>query len=114
MAVVQAQVQVDDQDPSTPVLLFTASADCVVNVFCVNPDDAPQEAFIEVRLQDAAQSGEQLLVPGTLVGPTGRMGEGPVYRAARGNVDGCGRHAAPVLDRRRGTVFSGWSLLVLR
>src|SRR5690554_3470756 len=81
MAVVQAQVQVDDQDPSTPVLLFTASADCVVNVFCVNPDDVPQEAFIEVRLQDAAQDAAQLLVPGTMVAPTDRIVEGPVYLA---------------------------------
>ena len=79
MAVVQAQVQVDQVDPSTPVLLFTAAADCVVNIFCVNPDEAPQEAFIEVRLQDAAQSDEQLLVPGTLVPGVDRIVEGPIY-----------------------------------
>ena len=79
MAVVQAQVQVDQVDPSTPVLLFTASADCVVNVFCVNPTGSPQEAFVEVRLQDAAQSDEQLLVPGTIVPALDRIVEGPVY-----------------------------------
>lgn len=82
MAVVQAQVQVDDQDPSTPVLLFTATAPCVVNVFCKNPDSVAHRAFVETRLQDAAQSPEQLDVPGTLVPAMDRIVEGPLYLAA--------------------------------
>src|SRR5690606_16761692 len=86
MAVVQAQVQVDDQDPSTPVLLFTAAADCAVNVFCVNPDAAVQEAYVEIRLQDAAQTAEQLLVPGFAVPPQDRIVEGPVYLASGDTV----------------------------
>src|SRR5690554_5867531 len=98
MAVVQAQVQVDDQDPSTPVLLFTASADCVVNVFCVNPDDAPQDAFVEVRLQDAAQSDEQLLVPGALVPALDRIVEGPVYLASGDTVYVYGSYADQVFS----------------
>lgn len=98
MAVVQAQVQVDDQDPSTPVLLFTAAADCVVNVFCVNPGDAPQEAFIEVRLQDASQSDEQLLVPGVAVPAFERVVEGPVYLASGDTVYVYGSHADQVFQ----------------
>lgn len=85
MAVVQAQVQADST-PATPVLLFTASADCVVNVFCVNPDSAVQDAFVEVRLQDAAQDAAQMLVPGVPVPGNNRIVEGPVYLAAGDTV----------------------------
>lgn len=96
MAVVQAQVQVDDQDPSTPVLLFTAAADCVVNVYCVNPDGEAQVGFVEVRLQDASQDAAQLLVPGVLVPAIERIVEGPVYLASGDTVYVYGLHAAQV------------------
>jgi len=96
MAVVQAQVQVDDQDPSTPVLLFTAAADCVVNVYCVNPDDEAQDAFVEVRLQDASQDAAQLLVPGVSVPAIERIVEGPVYLASGDTVYVYGSDAAQV------------------
>src|SRR5690554_7682168 len=98
MAVVQAQVQVDDQDPSTPVLLFTAAADCVVNVYCVNPDDVPQEAFIEVRLQDASQSDEQLVVPGAGINARDRIVEGPIYLASGDTVFVYGSDASQVFQ----------------
>src|SRR5690606_34038616 len=80
------QVQVDDQDPSTPVLLFTAAADCVVNVYCVNPSIVAQGAFVEVRLQDASQEAAQLLVPGASVPAADRIVEGPVYLASGDTV----------------------------
>lgn len=80
MAVVQAQVQVNGT-PATPTLLFTASADCVVNIFCVNPDAAIQQAFVEIRLADAGQSVIQVLVPGSSVPAKDRLVEGPVYLA---------------------------------
>src|SRR5690606_1522632 len=98
MAVVQAQVQVDDQDPSTPVLLFTASADCVVNIYCVNPVVGSQEAFIEGRLQDASQDAAQLLVPGALVPAIERIVEGPVYLASGDTVYVYGSDAAQVFQ----------------
>jgi len=98
MAVVQAQVQVDDQDPSTPVKLFTATADCVVNVFSVNPDASAQRAFVEVRLQDAAQSDEQLLVPGVRVPARERIVEGPVYLASGDTVYVYGEHEDQVFS----------------
>lgn len=85
MAVVQAQVAANGT-PATPVLLFTASADCVVNVFCVNPDSAVQSAFVEIRLADAAQAAPQLLVPGAAVPPLDRIVEGPVYLASSDTV----------------------------
>jgi hypothetical protein len=80
MAVVQAQAPANGT-PATPVLLFTATADCVVNIFCVNPDTDPQQAFVEVRLLGAGQADEQLLVPGTSVPAADRIVEGPVYLA---------------------------------
>lgn len=85
MAVVQAQVQADST-PATPVLLFTAAADCVVNVFCVNPGATTEQAWVEVRLQDAAQADEQVLVPGTVVPANERLVEGPVYLASGDTV----------------------------
>ena|SRR5690554_5716230 len=96
MAVVQAQVQVDDQDPSTPVELFEVSADCVVNVFCVNPSIVTQSAFVEVRLQDASQDAAQLLVPGASVPAVDRIVEGPVYLASGDTVYVYGSDAAQV------------------
>lgn len=85
MAVVQAQVQADGT-PATPVELFEATADCVVNIFCVNPDSAAQSAFVEIRLQDAAQADPQLLVPGNSVPSNDRIVEGPVYLASGDTV----------------------------
>jgi hypothetical protein len=80
MAVVQAQEPANGT-PATPVLLYTATGDCVVNIFCVNPDAAEQQAFVEVRLGGASQADEQLLVPGTSVPAEDRIVEGPVYLA---------------------------------
>lgn len=85
MAVVQAQVAADGT-PATPVELFEATADCVVNVFCVNPESSVQSAFVEIRLQDAIQADPQLLVPGASVPPTDRIVEGPVYLASGDKV----------------------------
>ena len=96
MAVVQAQVQVDDQDPSTPVLLFTAAADCAAQVFCVNPDSDPQDAFVEIRLQDASQEAAQLLVPGASVPAQDRIVEGTVYLASGDTVYVYGAHTDQV------------------
>lgn len=81
MGVVRAQAQADST-PSTPVKLFEATADCVVNVFCVNPDSGPVAMFVEVRLGDAAQTDEQLLVPGGGCPSGDRIVEGPIYLAA--------------------------------
>jgi len=81
MAVVQAQA-IADSTPSTPVKLFTSPADCVVNVFCCNDDSSPQQAFVEVRLQDASQAPEQLLVPGVVIPPNERILEGSIYLTA--------------------------------
>lgn len=78
MAVVQAQIQADGT-PATPVELWEATADCVVNIFCVNPTDTTAQGFVEIRLQDAAQSDPQLLVPGSLIPAQDRVVEGPVY-----------------------------------
>lgn len=85
MAVVQAQVAADST-PATPVVLFTAAASCVVNIFCVNPDAAAQTATVEIRLQDAAQADKQVLVPGTSIPPGERIVEGPVYLASGDKV----------------------------
>lgn len=85
MAVVQAQVAADST-PATPVELFEATAECVVNVFCVNPDTLPQDAYVEIRLQDAAQDSAQLLVPGAVVPAQDRIVEGPVYLASGDTV----------------------------
>lgn len=85
MAVVQAQVAADGT-PATPVELWEATADCVVNIFCVNPDAAYQQAFVEIRLQDAAQADPQLLVPGSEIPPMDRIVEGPVYLASGDTV----------------------------
>lgn len=85
MAVVQAQVAADST-PATPVELFEATADCVVNIFSVNPDSSPHQAFVEIRLQDAAQADAQLLVPGTFVPANDRIVEGPVYLASGDTV----------------------------
>jgi hypothetical protein len=80
MAVVQAQVAAN-ATPATPELLYTATADCVVNAFCVNPTAAAVNAYVEVRLLDAAQSDPQLLVPGAAIPANDRIVEGPVYLA---------------------------------
>ena len=96
MAVVQAQVQVDQSDPETPVELFTASSDCVVNIFCVNPDSIFHQAFVEIRLQDASQADAQLLVPGTAVSAADRIVEGPAYLALGDTVYVYGDDAAQV------------------
>lgn len=85
MAVVQAQVAANGT-PATPVELFEATADCVVNIFCVNPEAAVQSAFVEIRLQDAAQAAPQLLVPGASVPAKDRIVEGPVYLASGDKV----------------------------
>lgn len=85
MAVVQAQVAADST-PATPVLLYTAAADCVVNIFCVNPEATSEQAFVEIRLTDDSQADEQLLVPGTAIPPNDRIVEGPVYLAATDTV----------------------------
>lgn len=85
MAVVQAQVQLGGT-PATPVELFEATADCVVNIFCVNPDAATQTATVEIRLLDAAQTASQVLVPGVSVPPGERIVEGPVYLASTDTV----------------------------
>lgn len=97
MAVVQAQASASGT-PATPVLLFTASADSVVNVFCVNPDSAIQQAYVEVRLLGAAQSDEQLLVPGTTVPAEDRIVEGPVYLANTDEVYVYGTDATQVFS----------------
>lgn len=85
MAVVQAQVTADST-PATPVELWEATADCVVNIFCVNPEATAEQAFVEIRLQDGAQADEQLLVPGVAVPPNDRIVEGPVYLATGDTV----------------------------
>lgn len=85
MAVVQAQVQADGT-PATPVELFTATADCVVNIFCVNPEATVQQAWVEVRLAGATQADPQLLVPGKAVPAKDRIVEGPVYLASGDTV----------------------------
>lgn len=85
MAVVQAQIQADST-PATPVELWEATADCVVNIFCVNPESTVQQAFVEIRLQDAAQADPQLLVPGASVPANDRIVEGPVYLATGDTV----------------------------
>lgn len=85
MAVVQDQVGLGGT-PATPVLLHTATADCVVNIFCVNPEATEEQAFVEIRLQDAAQSDPQLLVPGVQVPALDRIVEGPVYLASGDTV----------------------------
>lgn len=97
MAVVQAQVQAD-ATPATPVLLFTAAADCVVNVFCVNPNSAAQNAYVEIRLQDAVQANAQLLVPGALVPGVDRIVEGPAYLASGDTVYVYGSHTDQVFS----------------
>lgn len=78
MAVVQAQV-VPGGTPTTPVELFEASADCVVNIFCVNRGADAQTVTVEIRLLDAGQTASQILVPGATVPPGERIVEGPVY-----------------------------------
>ena len=85
MAVVQAQVAASGT-PATPVELFEATADCVVNIFCVNPTLTEQGAFVEIRLQDAVQADPQLIVPGARVPSTDRIVEGPIYLAAGDTV----------------------------
>lgn len=80
MAVVQAQVKADST-PATPVLLFTATADCVVNIFCVNPETTAQTATVEIRLGNAGQNVIQVLVPGVSIPSKDRIVEGPVYLA---------------------------------
>lgn len=85
MAVVQAQTAANGT-PATPVELFEATADCVVNIFCVNPEATVQSAFVEIRLQDASQADPQLLVPGKAVPAKDRIVEGPVYLATGDTV----------------------------
>lgn len=80
MAVVQAQVAANGT-PATPVELFEATADCVVNIFCVNRDAAAQTVTVEIRLLDAGQTASQIIVPGTSVPPGERIVEGPIYLA---------------------------------
>lgn len=97
MAVVQAQVAADST-PATPVLLFTATAECVVNIFCVNPEATVQSAFVEIRLQDAAQADPQLLVPGVTIPAAERIVEGPVYLASGDTVFVYASHANQVFS----------------
>lgn len=78
--------------------LWEATADCVVNIFCVNPDSAARQAFVEVRLQDAAQADPQLLVPGASIPATDRIVEGPVYLASGDTVFVYGSDAAQVFS----------------
>lgn len=85
MPVVQAQVAADST-PATPVELYEATAECVVNIFCVNPNTTAEQAFVEIRLQDAAQADPQLLVPGTEIPANDRIVEGPVYLASGDTV----------------------------
>lgn len=80
MAVVQAQI-VPGGTPTTPVELFEATADCVVNIFCVNRDAATQTVTVEIRLLDAGQTASQIIVPGTAVLAGDRIVEGPIYLA---------------------------------
>src|SRR5690606_19241047 len=96
MAIVQAQVQVDDRDPSTPVPLFTAAADCVVNVYCGNPDDEAQDAFVEVGLQDASQDAALLLGRGVQVPAIERLVDRGGYLASGATVYVYGSDAAQV------------------
>jgi hypothetical protein len=97
MAVVQAQVGLGGT-PATPVELFTATADCVVNIFCVNPEATTEEAFVEIRLAGAGQADFQLLVPGTTIPPLDRIVEGPVYLANTDEVFVYGSHADQVFS----------------
>lgn len=97
MAVVQAQVQADGT-PATPVELWEATADCVVNIFCVNPEATVEQAYVEIRLQDASQDAEQLLVPGAVVPPNDRIVEGPVYLATGDTVYVYATHADQVFS----------------
>jgi hypothetical protein len=68
------------------VELWEATADCVVNIFCVNPEATAEEAFVEIRLQDVSQTAAQLLVPGAAIPPNDRIVEGPVYLASGDTV----------------------------
>lgn len=97
MAVVQAQVAANGT-PATPVELFEATADCVVNIFCVNPEATVQSAFVEIRLQDVSQAAAQLLVPGKSIPPDDRLVEGPVYLASGDTVYVYATHANQVFS----------------
>jgi hypothetical protein len=95
MAVVQAQVAANGT-PATPVELFEATGTCTVNIYCVNPESTAQNAFVEIRLQDAAQTAAQLLVPGTSIPPDDRIVEGPVTLVSGDTVFVYGSHANQV------------------
>ena len=79
--------------PATPVKVFEATADSVVNVFCVNAGSASAAVSVEVRPGDVAQADEHLLVAGAVVQVGDRLLEGPVYLADGDAVYGYGGSA---------------------